>query len=141
MLREKCLCYQGNVGDEAGHMCSCDSDHTIVTSPHVLVIGPGPYVHSGLCNQARNFFFLLESFYTTERKLNRWELSVSYITPAEGQIKCGRIACGTKRSESLRQMKNGAYIRAFIYFNTGLKMLYPLCTTLDLLHKRKLICH
>lgn len=48
-------------------------------------------------------------------------------------MKFNTVARGTK-SEGSSQMKNGA----FIYFNNGLKMLYPFCPILDLEHKRKL---
>lgn len=100
----------------------------------MLIIGQGPCVHSGQCNQARNSSSVPESFCATERKWNGWELSSIYTTSAEGHMKCNIVASGTK-TEGPSQMKNGAYIRAFIYFNTGLKMLYPSFPILDLVHE------
>lgn len=65
------------------------------------------------------------------------ELFSTYTTSAEGHMKCNTVASGTKADGS--SQKNGASIRAFIYFSSGLKMLYPFCPILDLVYKRKLI--
>lgn len=53
-------------------------------------------------------------------------------------MKCNTVASGIK-SDGSSQMKNGASLRAFIYFSSGLKMLYPVCPILDLVYERKLI--
>lgn len=98
----------------------------------MLVIEQGPCVHSGLCKQARNSSFVPESY--NEMK----ELSSTYTTSAECHMKCNTVASGVK-SDGSSQMKNGASLRAFIYFSCGLKMLYPCCPILDLVYERKLI--